>query len=86
MDSYNANNVAFSELGNRLTSHVLLARKLDNDILDLKQKLADLVENSNAKKEKSMAEAKYLPWQIAINVWAQANEKEAAIWVVYGVS
>ena len=85
LGTFNAENVAMSELSDRFASHALLARKLDNDILDLEHELTDLTESSKTSEVITEKEdATHLPWQVAINVWAQADAEEAEILIIYG--
>ena len=88
LDAYlvacNAENLAIAQLTERFTNHAFLARKLDNDILDLERELASSAIRTHMQVGED--EATRLPWRIAIDVWAQADEEEAEILIVYGAS
>ncbi|KJA24214.1 hypothetical protein HYPSUDRAFT_136419 [Hypholoma sublateritium FD-334 SS-4] len=91
LSTLNAENVAFSQLGDRFADHALLARNLDNNILDLVHELADLTASSKAQNKTPTLPAEeveetHLPWQVSINVWAQTDEEEAEISIIYAVS
>ncbi len=87
LDAYlaacNAENMAIAQLTERFANHAFLARKLDNDIVNLEHELA----SSEIQKQKPREEdeATRLPWRVAIDVWAQTDE-EAEILIIYGAS
>ncbi len=76
--------MAIAQLTERFANHAFLARKLDNDIVNLEHDLA----SSEIQKQKPREEdeATRLPWRVAIDVWAQTNEEEAEILIIYGAS
>ena len=88
LDAYlvacNADNLAVSQLSERFANHAFLARKLDNDILDLEQELAGSEIQKQIPAEED--EATRLPWQVVIDVWAPTDDEEAEILITYGAS
>ena len=66
-----ANEVDVSKLGDIFTSHNLLARKLDNDILDLENELAEMTQNIHSTlnwEDLTPKTPQTLSWQLTINV------------------
>ena len=88
LDAYlvtcNADNLAVSQLSERFANHAFLARKLDNDILDLEQELASSAIQKQIPAEED--ESAHLPWRVAIDVWAPTDDEEAEILIIYSVS
>lgn len=66
--------------------HGALSRKLDNNILDLEQEILELErEEKLLRSQDSSADEELarLPWQIAINIFAQQDE-DAELRIKYG--
>ncbi len=88
LDAYllacNGENLAIAQLTKRFTNHAFLARKLDNNILDLERELASSVLQTQMPAEED--EATRLPWRVTIDVWAQTDEDEAEILIIYSAS
>ena len=82
LDAYlvacNAGNLAVSQLSERFANHAFLARKLDNDILDLEQELASSAIQKQIPAEED--ESARLPWRVAIDVWAPTDDEEAEVY------
>lgn len=72
-----ANEVDVSKLGDIFTSHNLLARKLDNDILDLENELVEMTQKIDSKpywEDLPPRTPRVLSWQLTINVWVEIDE------------
>ena len=81
-----ANEVDVSKLADIFSNHNLLAQKLDNDILNLEEELAEVTESIDSTpslKERSLPTTGNLYWQLTINVWVEVDEV-VEILVKYG--